>query len=274
MAMTKYFSVGGGSINQACCIEDEINQHKYFVKVNIADLLFMFEAEQLSLNEIHKTKTILVPSPLCSGIWESHSYLVLSWVDFEQQNKASSLLLGEQLASLHQVTHTQFGWHDNNTIGSTLQQNDWCDSWVDFYIKRRIKFQLELAEQQGYNGRLQKLGKQLMDKIPQFFIDYQPKPSLLHGDLWGGNCSSTIDQEPIVFDPACYYGDREADIAMTELFGGFTADFYQSYHQKYPLDSGYAKRKVLYNLYHVLNHLNLFGSGYLGQAEQMITKLL
>jgi protein-ribulosamine 3-kinase len=131
-----------------------------------------------------------------------------------------------------------------------------------------------LAGKNGYRGGLQRSGEKLMEKISVFFVSYRPPPSLLHGDLWAGNAGFDATGDPVIFDPAVYYGDREADLAMTELFGGFPADFYAAYREANPLDAGYAARQTLYNLYHVLNHLNLFGGGYLGQAERMIGRLL
>ena len=133
---------------------------------------------------------------------------------------------------------------------------------------------MRLAAQNGYGGQLQRLGEKLMDSLPAFFADYTPQPSLLHGDLWSGNHAYLQNGTPTIFDPAIYYGDRECDIAMTELFGGYDTDFYAAYRSAYPLDAGYATRRDLYNLYHILNHANLFGGGYARQAEQMMQKLL
>jgi fructosamine-3-kinase len=162
----------------------------------------------------------------------------------------------------------------DNTIGSTPQHNNRESNWVRFWQKQRLGKQLEFAADNGYGGQVLRLGEKVLEKVPVFFSDYQPAPSLLHGDLWGGNAAVTTQGEPVMFDPACYYGDREADLAMTELFGGFGRDFYAAYQTIYPLDSGYAQRKTLYNLYHILNHLNLFGRGYLGQATAMMERLL
>jgi len=187
---------------------------------------------------------------------------------------ATDELLGRQLAALHRVTHTRFGWHRDNTIGSTPQINTQKNDWVTFYREQRLRYQLELAAENGYGGSLQRRGEQLLERLPAFFISYRPRPSLLHGDLWGGNHAALTDGTPVIFDPAVYYGDREADLAMTELFGGFGSGFYSAYRAAWPLDPGYRVRKDLYNLYHVLNHLNLFGGGYRGQAEQMVDRLL
>jgi len=137
-----------------------------------------------------------------------------------------------------------------------------------------LGFQLQLATEKGYGGQLQSLGEKLLDALPAFFAGYAPQPSLLHGDLWKGNRAFTADGVPTIFDPAIYFGDRECDVAMTELFGGYPASFYAAYHAEWPLDAGYARRRDLYNLYHILNHTNLFGGGYVRQAEQVMQKLL
>ncbi len=167
-----------------------------------------------------------------------------------------------------------FGFAHNNFIGATSQPNAWTTDWPTFWCEQRLGFQLDLAARNGYGGELQKMGQQLMQRLPEFFVGYHPVPSLLHGDLWGGNHSYTADGTPVLFDPAPYYGDREADLAMTELFGGFDQSFYAAYHTVWPLDAGYATRKILYNLYHILNHANLFGGGYARQAEGMMRRLL
>ena len=137
-----------------------------------------------------------------------------------------------------------------------------------------MQFQLDLAERRGAAARLLSQGERLLLDLPVLFDSYQPVASLLHGDLWSGNYAYLPSGEPTLFDPAVYYGDREADLAMTELFGGFGADFYAAYNNAWPLDSGYRTRKTLYNLYHILNHFNMFGGGYLGQAQRMMDSLL
>jgi len=182
-------------------------------------------------------------------------------------------LLGKQLAKQHRFCAEQFGWSRDNTIGSTPQHNSWSDDWVSFFAERRLGFQLELAAQNGFAGDLQSQGRQLIDNLGYFFSDYWPEASLLHGDLWGGNWASS-NGRPVIFDPAVYYGDRESDIAMTRLFGGFGREFYAAYEEAWPTTSGSEKRTRLYQLYHVLNHLNLFGASYLGRAQDVIRNLL
>jgi fructosamine-3-kinase len=180
---------------------------------------------------------------------------------------------GRELAAMHRVTRPLFGWDRDNTIGSTRQPNGPEEDWQVFWGRNRLGFQLDLAARNGYGGRLRSEGERLLDALPAL-LEHAPVPSLLHGDLWGGNMGFDREGHPVVFDPAVYYGDREADLAMTELFGGFGGDFYAAYREAWPLGPGYRTRKVLYNLYHVLNHLNLFGGGYLGQARGMVGELL
>jgi protein-ribulosamine 3-kinase len=175
---------------------------------------------------------------------------------------------------MHRFSSQKFGWIRDNTIGSTPQVNKFSSGWREFWREYRLGYQLQLARANGYTGRLQKQGEQLMERLDQFFPGPPPVPSLLHGDLWAGNYSFDVSGEPVVFDPAVYYGDRETDIAMTELFGGFANSFYAAYREVYPLEPEYETRKTLYNLYHILNHLNLFGGGYVRQAEQMMGRLL
>lgn len=265
-------NIGGGCINQAYSISD--GQQRFFVKTNTADGLLMFAAEAAGLEEIGYSKTLRVPHPVC---WEQngrYAWLVLEYLDLNHRGQSNADALGASLAAMHQVTSCQFGWTRDNTIGSTPQINTPSKDWASFWRSNRLGYQLELAKTNGYNGQLQNLGERLLDDIDQFFSDYSPKPSLLHGDLWNGNFSYDHSGHPVLFDPAVYYGDREADIAMTELFGGFPERFYSAYRHEYPLDSGYNTRRVLYNLYHILNHLNLFGSSYRYQAEQMMNFLL
>ncbi|MEZ2285949.1 fructosamine kinase family protein, partial [Microcoleus sp.] len=164
-----------------------------------------------------------------------------------------------------------FGWTLNNTIGSTVQINNWTANWAEFWAEHRIGYQLKLAKRRG--GHFPQ-GERLLEVIPELLAGYEPQPSLVHGDLWGGNAGVTSAGEPVIFDPATYLGDREVDLAMTELFGGFSAAFYRGYNHVFPLNSGYEKRKILYNLYHILNHFNLFGGSYQSQANQMINRIL
>lgn len=264
--------IGGGSINQTALVEGSGQQ--YFIKLNQTEGLDMFIAEAEGLRELAGSKTLRIPNPICHGVNGSQAYLVMEYLQLGGGNQRAEEKLGEQLAEMHHCVTERFGWTRNNTIGSTPQENAWEADWVDFWRRRRLGVQLSLAARNGYRGILQREGERLMENLAVFFTDYQPRPSLLHGDLWSGNYAFSRDGEPVIFDPAVYYGDREADIAMTELFGGFSSRFYQAYQATWPLDAGYKTRKNFYNLYHILNHANLFGGGYAGQAQRMIQHLL
>lgn len=263
--------VGGGSINETRRLEGTDGSH-YFLKLSDARRHALFAAEAEGLEVLAATNTLCVPRPIAHGTCGQHAFLVLEYLDLKGGGNAR--LLGEQLAALHRCTSPRFGFAQGNFVGTTPQPNDWADDWVAFWREQRLGFQLRLSAQSGYGGQLHDLGEKLLDALPAFFAGYTPQPSLLHGDLWGGNHGYTADGAPLIFDPAPYYGDREADIAMTELFGGFDREFYTAYRAAWPLDAGYARRKILYNLYHILNHINLFGGGYVRQAEGMMQKLL
>ncbi len=278
--------VGGGSINSAYLLRGDVQT--YFVKFNTANKLAMFEAEAAGLQEIARANVIKVPNAVCCGIAGQSAYIVLEYIEFNLSSGSSSgsssgpepgagdsaVDLGRQIAAMHRVTASQYGWCRDNTIGSTLQLNHRENSWVSFWREHRLGFQLQLAAENGYARQLQHNGDKLQASLAVFFQSYAPDASLLHGDLWSGNYAFDAQGEPVIFDPALYYGDREADIAMTELFGGFPRQFYQAYNDCFAMDVGYNTRKTLYNLYHILNHLNLFGDGYLSQCESMLEQLL
>jgi len=264
-------AVGGGCINRAYRLGN--GPQVYFVKLNGPERLAMFEAEAAGLDEMADTGTIRVPLPLCTGTTGGESYIVMEYIALGGAGAAGAGEAGRRLAAMHLTSRADFGWDRDNTIGSTPQPNHPEPDWVTFWGRYRLGFQLELATRNGYGRRLRDQGERLLAALPAL-IDHDPVPSLLHGDLWGGNLGFDQDGHPVIFDPAVYYGDREADIAMTELFGGFGKDFYAAYNAAWALDPGYRTRKDLYNLYHILNHLNLFGTGYLGQAEGMMQGLL
>lgn len=263
-------SVGGGCINSAYVVED--GRQRYFVKTNTPDKAAMFAAEAAGLQAILASRTLRAPQPICHGVADGHAYLVLEFIEMGNGGGRSAALLGEQLAAMHRVTASRYGWDIDNTIGATPQINTWRDDWIRFFGEQRLRFQIDLAARNGYP--LQAKGEMLLDRLPDFFSAYQAQPALLHGDLWGGNWGEDPQGKPVIFDPALYYGDRETDLAMTELFGGFPPPFHAAYAAAYPLDAGYATRKDLYNLYHILNHFNLFGGGYGGQAARLIDRLL
>lgn len=262
-------SISGGCINQSYLLAD--GERRFFVKLNDVKRLPMFEAEAAGLQEILASNTVCAPQPLCYGATDDQAYLVMEYLDLRANGDAATL--GRQLAQMHRPPQAYFGGPRDNTLGSTPQPNTQTATWISFWRDRRLGYQLRLAEQNGYGGKLQTQGEKLLAGLDAFFTDYQPQASLLHGDLWGGNHGYLADGTPVIFDPAVYYGDRETDLAMTELFGGFAPAFYAAYREAWSLDAGYAERKTLYNLYHILNHANLFGGGYATQALQMVMKL-
>ncbi len=261
-------SRSGGCINQAFTIANQ--NHRFFVKLNDAHCIEMFTAEAIALEQIAATKTMRVPQPICYGLAGDRAFLVLENLDLEGRGDWEAM--GRNLAAMHRVSSDRgFGWKQNNVIGSTPQLNPWTDDWIEFWWSSRLLWQMKLARRKGW--RCPVAEEQLYAAIPRFFQNYQPIPAMVHGDLWGGNVGFT-QGEPVIFDPALYFGDREVDLAMTKLFGGFPQAFYRAYHAAYPLDAGYHQRQNLYNLYHILNHFNLFGGGYGSQSDRLITEIV
>ncbi len=270
LSAPRWAACGGSSLNETWRLD--AGGTCYFVKVNGVAHRPMLEAEADGLAALAGASVVRVPRPVAHGVAAEAAFLVLEWLDFAGGGRDAAL--GRALALLHRVTGREFGWHRDNTIGTTPQRNAIAREWTTFFRDRRLAPQLALAAQNGHGGRLQRDGEKLFGAMPALLAGHVPPPSLLHGDLWSGNAARLATGEPVIFDPAVYYGDREADLAMTELFGGFDADFYAAYREAWPIDAGYSIRRTLYNLYHVLNHLNLFGGGYLGQAQAMIGRLL
>jgi protein-ribulosamine 3-kinase len=264
-------SAGGGF---ATCERWDATSGPVFVKQAAAERLPMLEAEAAGLRELAGADAIRVPAVLAVGLGAGRAYLALEWIDLQPGSSRAEAWLGERLAAQHRVAAPRFGWHRDNTIGATPQHNDWDADWPRFFAERRLAFQLDLAERNGHAGALIARGRRLCERLEAFFEDDRPVPALLHGDLWGGNWAADPRGMPVIFDPAVYYGDREVDLAMTRLFGGFGRDFYAAYESAWPLSPGADRRRTLYNLYHVLNHLNLFGGGYRAQAERMTEQLL
>ncbi len=264
-------SVSGGCINQGYQVSG--NDTTYFVKLNNASQESMFVAEAKGLEQMFATKTIRVPQPICWGTAANSSYLVLEWLELGGSGGDKPWEeMGRQLAAMHQRGRAdRFGWERNNTIGSTPQINTWTANWGDFFAEHRIGYQLKLAKRRGRN--FPDTAK-VVAAVKQSLAGISPQPALVHGDLWRGNAGVTSGGEPVIFDPATYYGDREVDLAMTELFGSFPPAFYRGYHQVWQLNEGYQQRKSLYNLYHILNHFNLFGGGYGSQANYIIQQIL
>ncbi len=268
--ISSHVDAAGGCINRGLSLSG-VDGRRFFVKLNQAAQLSMFEAEAAGLAELIGAQAIRVPRPLTHGLAGDESFLVMEWLELSRHG--SGRQLGEQLARLHRNTHQAFGWWRDNTIGSTQQANTETDDWIDFYREQRLRPQFDLAALNGAGKTFIDRGERLLADLAAFFPGYTPQPSLLHGDLWSGNVAYCAGM-PVIFDPAVYYGDRETDLAMAELFGGFPDDFYRAYDSSWPLDPGYASRKLLYQLYHLLNHFNLFGGGYGRQAQSALDRLL
>ncbi len=264
-------AVAGGSINDAFRIESASGP--LLLKVNARTGADMFAAEAEGLAALRDAQAVAVPEVYAHGATATHSYLALQWIELAPDPSRAAARLGRELAAQHARTSERFGWHRDNTIGSTPQPNGVADEWTSFLRERRLGYQLELAAGNGLPRACCARVSTLLGRLDQYFGDYAPRPSLLHGDLWGGNWGATLGGVPYIFDPAVYFGDREADLAMTRLFGGFGPAFYEAYKTAWPLAPGAERRVPLYNLYHLLNHFNLFGSGYVGQIERALTQL-
>ncbi len=276
IAITSVRPVGGGCIHAALELEGETTAGKarYFAKTNEADRAAMFAAEADGLEALGEAGALAVPGVIAQGADEDRSWLVLEWLDLGPLTDAAATRLGEGLAAQHRRPREKFGWARDNFIGSTPQLNGWEDDWVEFWRHKRLYAQLRLAAHNRLPSRMIDRGERLAADCGAFFETYRPAKSLLHGDLWGGNVAAIAEDVPVLFDPAVYVGDREADLAMTALFGGFPKAFHAAYRSSWPLDPGHGARRDFYNVYHLLNHANLFGGGYVGQAERTIEKTL
>ncbi len=264
--------VAGGSINR--CYRWTSGSGAVFVKVAGPLAASMLEAEAAGLVELARAHAVRVPRVLACGRARASAFLALEWLEAGAASARSEARLGRQLAAQHAVSAPQYGWWRDNTIGSTPQANGRCASWPEFFRERRLRPQLALAVARGFGPLLERQGARLLEGVEALLGTHRPQASLLHGDLWGGNWLVTPDGDPVIFDPAVYYGDRETDLAMTQLFGGFGPSFYRAYAAAAPLPPGAELRRDLYNLYHVLNHANLFGESYVRSARVLIERLL
>lgn len=270
----KYFEpVSGGDINSAYKIHGN-NDASFFIKINDADCFSdLFEKEVLSLITINETSAVRTPKVITYGKSGVFVYLVLEWIDTISFTAASMYDLGKRLAKMHLYRNENYGFSVSNYIGSLIQVNDYTSDWIEFFCINRIFPQLKMAESKGLLGidDLLQFDK-LINLLPELYE--KEKPALLHGDLWSGNAIVNQLQEPILIDPAVYYGNREVDIAMTRLFGGFSNEFYAAYQETYPLKKGWEQRCEIWNLYPLLVHLNLFGAGYLYQIRNVLNRFL
>ncbi|KAG7018966.1 Protein-ribulosamine 3-kinase, chloroplastic [Cucurbita argyrosperma subsp. argyrosperma] len=271
--ITKISPVGGGCINQANRYDTDAGS--FFVKRNRSIGPSMFEAEALGLSAMYETQTIRVPKPFKFGSLPSGgSYIIMEFIEFGS-SRGNQFELGRKLAEMHKAGKSDkgFGFDVNNTIGSTPQINTWSSDWVQFYAEERLGFQLRLALDQYGDRTIYEKGQRLAKSIGPLFDNVMIEPCLLHGDLWSGNISSDKNGEPVILDPACYYGHNEAEFGMSWC-AGFGGSFYDAYFQVMPKQPGFEKRRDLYLLYHYLNHYNLFGSGYRSSAMSIIDDYL
>ena len=268
--------VGGGCIHEAWKLTGETADGTvhYFAKTNAVDAKAMFEAEAEGLAALRSAARLRVPNVVTRDDDGERAWLVLEWLELVPLSPASAATLGTALAAQHRMPQPRFGWPRDNFIGATPQRNTESDDWLDFWRTNRLVPQLRLAAHNRLPSKMIDRGERLAADCDALFTMHQPVKSLLHGDLWGGNASMLADGTPIVFDPAVYVGDRECDLAMTQLFGGFPPDFHAAYVEAWPLTDSYNVRRDFYNLYHVLNHANLFGGSYVAQGTQSIERLL
>jgi fructosamine-3-kinase len=267
--------LGGGCINHATLLET--GKERYFLKWNSDPLPEVFHTEALGLRLLAETITVRVPGVLAYAEKDGSSpaFLLLEWL--EGPEKDDQAALGQQLAALHQApqpggTTTYFGLDHHNYIGSTRQYNQPDPNWATFYIEQRILPQARLCQENGHMSLDRRLRiDRLAARLPGLLNGRQVRPSLIHGDLWAGNVIHGPTGLALV-DPAVSYSDREAEIAYTELFGGFSSRFYASYQESWPLDAGYPERRDLYNLYHLLNHLNIFDESYGSHVDSILRR--
>ncbi|KAL3829622.1 hypothetical protein ACJIZ3_018424 [Penstemon smallii] len=283
-------SVGGGCINRANRYDTDAGS--FFVKTNRSIGVSMFEGEALGLDAMYETRSVRVPKPFKVGsLPTGGSYIIMEYIEFGA-SRGDQSVLGRKLAEMHKAGKCEkgFGFDVDNTIGSTPQINTWTSNWIEFYGVHRLGYQLKLARQQyGDSLIYEKVilvikfdqafinilvkGQRLVKNMAPLFEDVVIEPRLLHGDLWSGNISSDKNGEPVILDPACYYGHNEAEFGMSWC-AGFGGPFYSSYFEVMPKQPGFEKRRDLYVLYHYLNHYNLFGSGYRSSAMSIIDDYL
>lgn len=266
-----FSSVGGGSINDTYKITVSSGQ-RFFIKINSAERFpLLFEKEKNGLNFIADKRIIRTPAVIDCSIFDNNQILVLEWIEQELKSPSFWKNFGKQLASLHKISNDYFGFTEHNYMGALPQDNTHTTNWVDFFIHHRLQPQVHLAENKGLlNTKQIHQFQQLYDKLNDIFN--KEDPSLLHGDLWSGNFMCDERFQPVLIDPAVYFGHRSMDLAMTTLFGGFDKSFYETYHYYFPFPENYREQWDVCNLYPLLVHLNLFGSGYLHDITTTLKK--
>ena len=264
--------VGGGCIHHAWRVAGRAGA--VFLKTNAADAGWMLQAEADGLAALAAAGALRVPAVLGCGEDAGLAWLALEWLELRAPAPATEAALGAGLARQHAVPGPHFGWSRDNAIGASPQPNTPDDDWGRFFARRRIGAQLELGRRRGLPADLLARGARLVERIPALLAERAVAPALLHGDLWGGNRAADDAGRPVVFDPAVHFGDPECDLAMTRLFGGFGRAFYEAYDALLPPAPGWRQRLPLYQLYHVLNHANLFGGGYVRQAGALMDAIL
>lgn len=266
--ITQSSAVSGGSINNSFLLHTSTG--KFFMKHNDANRYpRMFELEAHALQLMRDTQTITVPQVIGHGAGAGQAFILLEYLEKQPRGPQFWQQFGQRLAAMHRHTRPQYGLEEDNYMGSLPQDNTPADSWTDFFVYSRLEPQVALATDNGLlPGTEQQQFQQLYSKLPDLLPE-EP-PSLIHGDLWSGNFMCGPKGEACIFDPALYYGHREAEIAMTTLFGGYDAEFYEVYHQAWPLQPGWRQRLDIYNLYPLLIHLNLFGSSYLSSMRSIL----
>lgn len=263
--------VSGGDINNAHRLIG--GDRRFFVKTNRAEHQAMFEAEAAGLAELRQVSLLRVPEPIAVGTAGAIAFLVLEYIELVPPTRGAMSRLGEGLVEMHGIVAARHGWNRDNTLGSSIQHNARHADWVEFWRENRLAIMLD-ALAPDYPP-LARTGDKLLAALPRLLAGHTPEASLLHGDLWGGNAGMDETGRPVIYDPAVYYGDRETDLAMTELFGGFAPEFYEAYWGGWPALPGYREiRRPLYQLHHLLNHARLFGGGFVDQAQQVMQQLL
>lgn len=264
---------GTGCINETWLAAAE-GREPLFVKVGTSSAKDMYDQEMTGLALLRQVGGLRIPVTHFAAADDECACLVMEYIDLTPVPAASEAALGEGLAELHSLTGERFGLQEDNYIGRSPQVNGFADDWWAFFCDRRLTVQLEMAKDNGMRTRLQDRIRELIDAVPAAFADHRPAPALLHGDLWTGNVSADSSGKPCIYDPAVYHGDGETDIAMSRMFQSLGDRVYEVYHSHHPLQAGHRVRRSLYDLYHWMNHFNLFGVTYLGQVEHCVDSVL